>query len=86
MPTNNSFPPPSTDEKAVIVSVSKILTGLGTFIILGLVYAAILNGLYVIAENGGVVDWEFSFVEIFLAVLFVQFIRVLDAVWRSRLQ
>jgi hypothetical protein len=51
-----------------------------------LMYAAILNGLYAIAENGGVIDWSLSFVDIFLAVLFVQFIRVLDAVWKKRLQ
>jgi hypothetical protein len=49
-------------------------------------YAVILNGLYAIAENGGVVDWTLGFVDIFLGVLFVQFIRVLDAVWKKRLQ
>jgi hypothetical protein len=42
--------------------------------------------LLFIVERGGVIDWDFSLFDIFLGVLFVQFIRVLDAVWRRRLQ
>ena len=56
------------------------------FLLISLMYAAILNGLYAIADHGGVVNWSLSFLDIFLAVLFVQFIRVLDAVWKKRLQ
>lgn len=86
MPANNTLPPPSTDEKSITVSASRIFTGLATFGLIALLYAVILNGLLYIVESGGVVDWDFSFVDIFFAVLFVQFIRVLDAVWRQRLQ
>lgn len=85
MPINNPFPPPSTKEE-VNVSTSKVLGGLAMFVLIAGLYAVILNGLLFIVESGGVVDWDFSFSDIFLGVLFVQFIRVLDAVWRRRLQ
>jgi hypothetical protein len=84
---NDSFPPPSIKEDdKVVVRASAVLSGLLMFGLVALMYAVILNGLYAIAENGGVVDWTLSFVDIFLGVLFVQFIRVLDAVWKKRLQ
>jgi hypothetical protein len=68
------------------VSTAKILGGLAMFVIVAGLYAVILNGLLFIVERGGVIDWDFSLFDIFLGVLFVQFIRVLDAVWRRRLQ
>lgn len=83
---NDSFPPPSIEkEDKVVVRASAVLSGLIMFGLVALMYAVILNGLYSIAESGGVVDWSLGFVDIFLAVLFVQFIRVLDAVWKKRL-
>ena len=82
----NSFPPPSTqDEDKVVIRVSAVLGGMLTIVVVSLLHAAVLNGLYTIATNGGIVDWTLSFVDIFLAVLFVQFIRLLDAAWRKRL-
>ena len=84
---NDSFPPPSIKEDdKVVVRASAVLSGLLMFGLVALMYAVILNVLYAIAENGGVVDWTLGFVDIFLGVLFVQFIRVLDAVWKKRLQ
>ncbi len=68
------------------MSTAKILGGLAMFVIVAGLYAVILNGLLFIVERGGVIDWDFSLFDIFLGVLFVQFIRVLDAVWRRRLQ
>jgi hypothetical protein len=86
MEINNPFPPPSIKEEVVTVSTAKILGGLAMFVIVAGLYAVILNGLLFIVERGGVIDWDFSLFDIFLGVLFVQFIRVLDAVWRRRLQ
>ncbi len=85
MSKTNSFPPPSTEkEGTVVIRASAVFSGLVVFVIVALLYSVILNGLYTIAENGGVVDWSLSFVDIFLAVLFVQFIRVLDSAWKRR--
>ena len=81
---NNSFPPPQAnqDDQPARLSIAYVLGAFGGFIIQVLLLALLVNGLYVIARDGGVISWNFKFIDVLAATALVQFIRVYDRVNR----
>jgi hypothetical protein len=95
----NSFPPPSynerhgydlyddntydDDESGENVAVA-LLTGLLGHAATILLYSVIINGLFSIARESRVFDWQISFRNLVTAVFLVQALRIWDRAIRSR--
>jgi len=95
----NSFPPPSykerrgydlyddDDEVESRASVfAALLTGLLGHAATILLYSVIINGLFSIARESRVIDWQISFGDLITAVFLVQALRIWDRAIRSRRQ
>jgi hypothetical protein len=95
----NSFPPPShnerrgydlydddtyEDDESKANIVVALLTGILGHAATILLYSVIINGLFSIARESRVIDWQISFGDLITAVFLVQALRIWDRAIRSR--
>jgi hypothetical protein len=96
----NSFPPPSynerrgydlydevtgeDDDESKPNVAAALLTGLVGHAATILLYSAIISGLFSIARESRIFDWQISFRNLVTAVFLVQSLRIWDRAIRSR--